>query len=101
MKQGDGVSRFAHYTSSVKNMRYLIKVQSHVRTALARFRYRRMKADPSKYALVLPDDPAFWFLFERVPRNEIQNGQRTYKSKIVDSLLERLGPFVYGDPESE
>ena len=71
--QGDSLARFQHY-SSLANLRYVVRVQSHMRTALARFRYKRMKADPLKFALISPEEPALWFRFERVPRNELRNG---------------------------
>ena len=49
----------------------------------------------------MPEDPALWFRFEKVPRNELRNGQRAYLSKTVDQVIERVGPFQFGDEESE
>ena len=60
-----------------------------------------MKADPIRYCLLLPENPDQWFLFERVPRDELRNGGRAYTSKIVEAVVRNLGPFKYDDETSE
>ena len=56
-----------------------------------------MKADPAIYCILLPENPALWFKFERVHRDEIIKGGRAYSSKIVDDVIKKLGPFTYGE----
>ena len=69
--------------------------------ALAKWQFRRQRADPSAYALVLPDDRKFWFRFERIDRQALRNGRQAYWSYNVDRVLFEVGEYVYGDSQSE
>ena len=51
--------------------------------------------------MMLPDDPLFWFKFERVDRQVLKHGRSSYVSRSVDKVLLEIGQFVYGDVRSE
>lgn len=72
--------------------------------ALAKWQFKRQRrrgADPTSYAIVLPDDPKYWFKFETVSRTALRDGRRAYWSANVEAVLDELGSYKYGDARSE
>ena len=68
--------------------------------AICKFRYRRLKDDPHRFALVIPDDPKHWFKFEKVLRSELKGSKRDYHADSIEELIRQLGEFRYGDEKS-
>ena len=82
------------------NLFRVIKVQSAVRTFLARRRYRSERKNPAIFVIVLPADPRLWFCFQARNRQQLKEGgkhHREYYSAKVERVLSQLGEFVYND----
>ena len=78
-----------------------MKAQATVRMALAKAQYKRQKCDGRRFVLIPPDDPKFWFRFEKVDRTAMRDGCVSYRNPKIEKVLNMLGPFKYGDPSSE